>query len=119
MAAATDAMAGPAVDLDGVAISFKLARGGSYPAVSATQLHVKAGEFVAVVGPTGCGKSTLLNVAAGLGYLIQQAEGVFDVTGVFAGMVVLTAFVLIIDGLVTWVENRLLGWRPVTGQSTT
>ena len=53
-----------------------------------------------------------LGSAAGLGYLIHQAEGVFDVTGVFAGMVVLAAFVLIIDWVVTIVERRLLVWRP-------
>jgi NitT/TauT family transport system permease protein len=53
-----------------------------------------------------------LGSAAGLGYLIHQAEGVFDVTGVFAGMVVLAAFVLIIDWVVTAVERRLLVWRP-------
>jgi len=53
-----------------------------------------------------------LGSAAGLGYLIQQAEGVFDVTGVFAGMVILTVFVILIDGLVTLVENRLLVWKP-------
>ena len=49
-----------------------------------------------------------LGSAAGLGYLIHQAEGVFDVTGVFAGMFVLMAFVLIVDSLVTLVERRLL-----------
>lgn len=53
-----------------------------------------------------------LGSAAGLGYLIHQAEGVFDVTGVFAGMVVLAAFVLLIDWVVTVVERRLLVWRP-------
>ena len=53
-----------------------------------------------------------LGSAAGLGYLIQQAEGVFDVTGVFAGMAILTVFVIVIDGLVTLVENRLLVWKP-------
>jgi NitT/TauT family transport system ATP-binding protein len=37
-----------------------------YTAIDAVSLHVGAGEFVSVVGPTGCGKSTLLNVAAGL-----------------------------------------------------
>ncbi len=79
-----------------------------------SSLHTSVGFAVvgAVVGE-------YLGAAAGLGYLIQQAEGVFDVTGVFAGMVVLTAFVLVIDGLVTLVENRLLGWRPQIGQSTT
>jgi NitT/TauT family transport system permease protein len=49
---------------------------------------------------------------SGLGYLINQAEGTFDTTGVFAGMVILAVFVLIIDGLVTLVERRLLVWRP-------
>ena len=53
-----------------------------------------------------------LGSAAGLGYLIHEAEGTFDVTGVFAGMVVLALFVLAIDYLVTLVENRLLAWRP-------
>jgi sulfonate transport system permease protein len=55
-----------------------------------------------------------LGAAAGLGYLIQQAEGVFDVAGVFAGMFVLAAFVLVIDMVVTVVEKRLLVWRPAT-----
>jgi NitT/TauT family transport system permease protein len=53
-----------------------------------------------------------LGSAAGLGYLIHQAEGVFDVTGVFAGMAVLAGFVLVIDWMVTIVERRLLVWRP-------
>jgi hypothetical protein len=50
--------------------------------------------------------------AAGLGYLINHAEGTFDTTGAFAGMVILAVFVLIIDGLVTVAERRLLVWRP-------
>lgn len=53
-----------------------------------------------------------LGAAAGLGYPIAQAEGVFDTTGVFAGMVVLMVFVLILDALVGTVERRLLVWRP-------
>lgn len=53
-----------------------------------------------------------LGSAAGLGYLIHQAEGVFDTTGVFAGMFILSAFVLIMDWIVTRIENRLLVWRP-------
>lgn len=79
-----------------------------------SSLHTSVGFAVvgAVVGE-------YLGAAAGLGYLIQQAEGVFDVTGVFAGMVVLMAFVLVIDGIVTVVEKRLLAWRPQTQQSTT
>ncbi|GAC1335599.1 MAG: ABC transporter permease [Beijerinckiaceae bacterium] len=53
-----------------------------------------------------------LGSAAGLGYLIQEAEGVFDVAGVFAGMIVLAVVVLLVDWLVTLAENRLLAWRP-------
>ena len=53
-----------------------------------------------------------LGSAAGLGYLIHEAEGTFDVTGVFAGMVILSAFVILIDYCVTLVEGRLLSWRP-------
>ena len=74
-----------------------------------SSLHTSVGFAVvgAVVGE-------YLGSAAGLGYLIQQAEGVFDVAGVFAGMFVLAAFVLVIDSLVSIIERRLLVWRPVT-----
>jgi NitT/TauT family transport system permease protein len=72
-----------------------------------SSLHTSVGFAVvgAVVGE-------YLGAAAGLGYLIQQAESVFDVAGVFAGMLVLTAFVICIDALVTRVERRLLVWHP-------
>jgi NitT/TauT family transport system permease protein len=75
-----------------------------------SSLHTSVGFAVvgAVVGE-------YLGSAAGLGYLIQQAEGVFDVAGVFAGMFVLAAFVIVIDLLVTVVEKRLLVWRPEVG----
>ena len=58
-----------------------------------------------------------LGSSAGLGYKIHEAESVFDVTGVFSGMLILALFVILIDSLVTMVENRLLVWRP--GQSST
>ena len=57
-----------------------------------------------------------LGAAAGLGYLIHEAEGVFDVTGVFAGMVILATFVLVVDAVVTQIEKRLLVWRPEATQ---
>jgi NitT/TauT family transport system permease protein len=79
-----------------------------------SSLHTSVGFAIigAVVGE-------YLGSAAGLGYLIQQAEGTFDTTGVFAGMVILAVFVLVIDWLVTLVERRLLVWRPpaATGQA--
>lgn len=58
-----------------------------------------------------------LGSSAGLGYKIHEAESVFDVTGVFSGMLILAIFVILIDSIVTFVENRLLVWRP--GQSST
>ena len=70
MAAASGAPAAstatPAVSLDDVQVSFRLADDTTYTAVQRATLDVADGEFVAIVGPTGCGKSTLLNVAAGL-----------------------------------------------------
>ena len=36
------------------------------PAVEALSLHVREGEFAAIVGPSGCGKSTLMKLATGL-----------------------------------------------------
>lgn len=59
-----------------------------------------------------------LGSSAGLGYLIHQAEGVFDTTGVFAGMFILAIFVLAVDWVVTIVENRLLVWRPQSAAAT-
>ena len=53
-----------------------------------------------------------LGSARGLGYVIAQAEGTFDTTGVFAGMTVLAAFTIVIDTVVTWVERWLLAWKP-------
>lgn len=72
-----------------------------------SSLHTAVGFAVvgAVVGE-------YLGSSAGLGYLIHQAEGVFDVTGVFSGMIVLTAFVLLIDWIVSIAETRLLVWKP-------
>ena len=66
-----------------------------------SSLHTSVGFAVvgAVVGE-------YLGSAAGLGYLIQQAEGVFDVAGVFAGMFVLAAFVMVIDRPRNVVERR-------------
>src|SRR5213078_82909 len=72
-----------------------------------SSLHTSIGlAFVgAVVGE-------YLGSARGVGYLIHQAEGVFDIDTVFAGILVLTMFALVLDFVVTQVENRLLVWRP-------
>lgn len=53
-----------------------------------------------------------LGSSQGVGYIISQAEGVFDTTGVFAGMTVLAAVVLIVGAGVNRLERWLLRWRP-------
>jgi NitT/TauT family transport system permease protein len=72
-----------------------------------SSLHTSVGmAFVgAVVGE-------YLGSAAGVGYLILQAEGTFDIDTVFAGILVLTAFALVLDLIVTLTEERLLKWHP-------
>jgi ABC-type nitrate/sulfonate/bicarbonate transport system permease component len=45
-------------------------------------------------------------------YLIAQAEGVFDTTGVFAGITVLSAGVLMVGIAVDRLERRLLQGKP-------
>lgn len=72
-----------------------------------SSLHTSVGmAFVgAVIGE-------YLGSAKGVGYLILQAEAVFDVNSVFAGIIVLTLFALALDACVTMIEKRLLVWRP-------
>jgi NitT/TauT family transport system permease protein len=52
-----------------------------------------------------------LGSARGLGYVISQAEGTFDTTGVFAGMVVLALVVVVVSMGVTRLERWLLRWK--------
>jgi NitT/TauT family transport system permease protein len=58
-----------------------------------------------------------LGSAKGVGYLILQAEGVFDINTVIAGIFVLTVFALLLDFIGTRIESRLLVWRPRAAQT--
>ena len=40
--------------------------GSAVPVLEDITLHIRAGEYVSVIGHSGCGKSTLLNIVAGL-----------------------------------------------------
>ncbi|MES2632829.1 MAG: ABC transporter permease [Pseudomonadota bacterium] len=77
-----------------------------------SSLHTSVGlAFVgAVVGE-------YLGSARGVGYLILQAEGTFDVNTVFAGIVVLTAFALVLDSIVGRIEKHLMKWQPRQGET--
>ena len=77
-----------------------------------SSLHTSVGlAFVgAVVGE-------YLGSASGVGYLIHQAEGVFDINTVMAGILVLTGFALALDGVVGRLERRLMVWQPRGGET--
>ena len=77
-----------------------------------SSLHTSVGlAFVgAVVGE-------YLGSARGVGYLILQAEGTFDINTVFAGILVLTGFALVLDAIVGVVERRLMKWQPRSGET--
>ncbi|MBI4903912.1 MAG: ABC transporter permease [Acidobacteria bacterium] len=72
-----------------------------------SSLHISIGfAIIAVV------VGEYLGAAKGIGYMISQAEGVFDTTGVFAGMTILAVVVLAVGSLVGNLERRLLRWKP-------
>jgi putative ABC transport system ATP-binding protein len=51
-------------------------------ALHQVDLHIRTGEYVAVMGPSGCGKSTLLNI---LGLLDSPSRGEYYFEGARAG----------------------------------
>ena len=77
-----------------------------------SSLHTSVGlAFVgAVVGE-------YLGSSRGVGYLILQAEGTFDINTVMAGILVLTAFALVLDWAVGVLEKRLMKWQPRSGET--
>jgi NitT/TauT family transport system permease protein len=58
-----------------------------------------------------------LGSAKGVGYLIHQAEGFFDMNTVVAGIVLLTIFALVLDWAVGIAEKRLMVWQPRSGET--
>ena len=77
-----------------------------------SSLHTSVGlAFVgAVVGE-------YLGSSRGVGYLILQAEGAFDINTVMAGILVLTVFALALDAAVGRIERRLMKWQPQAGET--
>jgi len=78
-----------------------------------SSLHTSVG--LALVGAV---VGEYLGSGRGLGYVIAQAEGTFDTTGVFAGMTVLAIFTLAVDLAVTLIERRLLAWKQGAAEQT-
>jgi NitT/TauT family transport system permease protein len=77
-----------------------------------SSLHISIGfAIIAVV------VGEYLGASRGVGYMISQAEGVFDTTGVFAGMAILAGVVLAVGVLVDRLERYLLRWKPRNTES--
>jgi NitT/TauT family transport system ATP-binding protein len=95
------------IQLTGVTKTFRISRQRHVTALSAMDLTVHEGEFVALLGPSGCGKSTILHLVAGLD---QPSTGT-----------------VLIDNLpprelqerhelgIAFQEHALLPWRTVEG----
>jgi NitT/TauT family transport system permease protein len=54
-----------------------------------------------------------IGASAGIGFLIDNAQSMFDATGVMAGLCVLTATVAVIDFFVRRIEGHFAKWKPV------
>ena len=73
-------------------------------------LHVSFGFAIigAIVGE-------FLGAQQGLGLVIATAQNNFNPDGVFAAMLIIAVLALTAEGLIGWLERRLLSWRPQSG----
>lgn len=53
-----------------------------------------------------------LGAVKGIGLMIATAQGTFNANGVFAAMLILAVVAVLAESVVTWLENRLIRWRP-------
>lgn len=83
------------IDLNGVKKAYKT-DAGLFMALKGIDLHVEAGEYVAIVGKSGSGKTTLINMITGLD---RPTEGEILVSG---------------EKVETLGENQLAIWRGRT-----
>ena len=60
-----------------------------------------------------------LGSTQGIGLMIQTAQGTFNANGVFAAMAILAVVALLMEALITALENRLITWRPNTVSDVT
>ena len=68
----------PLLQLTGLRKSYNLGQPNAAEVLHGIDLHIAAGEFVALIGPSGSGKCTLLNI---LGLLEPATEGSYQLQG--------------------------------------
>ncbi|HET9074492.1 MAG TPA: ABC transporter ATP-binding protein [Solirubrobacteraceae bacterium] len=102
--------AAAAMELNGATKRFVSPTGKAFTALSDFNLHVEAGQFCAVVGPTGCGKSTTLTMVSGLA---RPSAGTVTVGGRRVdGITPGTGFMFQADALMPWksvIHNVMMG----------
>ncbi|PIX51293.1 ABC transporter ATP-binding protein [Candidatus Aquicultor secundus] len=101
----------PDVDLLNVGVDYEHL-GRTVTALDGVDLHVPAGDALAIIGPSGCGKSTLLYTLSGL---IKPTRGSIRIDGdELQGQRLQTALILQDYGLFQWntvFDNAALGLR--------
>ncbi len=59
----------------------------------------------------------LVGATGGVGYELLQQQQIFDMAGAIAWTLVLVIFVLIVQGVITIIENHALRYRAVAERS--
>ena len=95
------------IELKGVSKEFRISRDKRVMALSAMDLSIREGEFVALLGPSGCGKSTILHLVAGLD---EPSTGAVFVDGLPPAQLQAKQQLGI-----AFQEHALLPWRTVEG----
>lgn len=70
---------------------------------------LKAGVGAAVLGAI---VGEYLGATAGLGWVIQSAGGYYNITRVIACVIVLMVIMFILNAIVSWIDRKVLKWRP-------
>ena len=60
----------------------------------------------------------VLGAQKGLGLVVKTAQNTFDPNGVFAVIVTVAVITLVAEFVLTWLEHRLLAWRPPTSSES-
>ena len=69
---------------------------------------VRIGIGMALIGAV---VGEMVGSARGLGWYVMHTSGVYDITGSITALVVLMLLAMVFNGVLAWVERRVLHWR--------